>query len=221
MWPLKAFASTSSNLRGFYLTGYFNANQFIESSPPATYENFDHDEISVYISSFEVDSPTVSAIVVPYYQLLPCEEIHISLAIEHNSLLNRLESPCRDEYPKHLKSLVPKTADLFYSPIFYPNLPYNHITCTRICEANLELPICDCYTNADTWQYAGKDDADYPLCPHFGESCHRTADGDRARKFLRSPDITPCECYQKCNWYRFRVVTADKMRHSYGENAFF
>ena len=130
------------------------------------------------ISSFETDSPDSSAIGIPNFQLMPCEEIRISLALEHYTLLNRSTSLCRDDYPEQIKSMfnATMTPDLFYNPAYAPNLPYDPWICKTMCISNYWLPKCGCYIYPEAWLYAGKS-ADITPCRSFWQKLH-TIDGE-------------------------------------------
>lgn len=210
MWPLETHLRSSSKA-GFELNGYFDATDFIES--PDTLGN--RDTIAVIISSFETDTPSSSAVEVPYFQLMPCEVIRISLALEHYTLFDRPTSRCRDDYPEQLKSMLnaSMTTDLFYNPAFAPHLPYDQYTCISMCTVSYWLPKCGCYGSPDIWRYAGMP-VDKKPCPRFGENCTELRDAPWTF-------IQQCECHQKCSRHRFRIVSDEKIRYSYGNKTTF
>lgn len=210
MWPLKAqMHSPNSASTGLQLNGYFDGNNVIEFPTQAGDEDF----ISLHIASFETDSPSSSAIGIPFYNLMPCEEIHIFLALEHHTLFNRLTNPCRDDFPSILRSefKIPLTVDLFYNAVFFPNLPYSKKTCTDMCISRYWRRQCGCYRTTEVWNYAGKP-ADVPVCPTFGANCSRFTTFDAPWEVIQD-----CDCHPKCSEHRFRIVADDKIRYSYGK----
>lgn len=208
MWPLQTNFGSGSK-RGFELNGYFDATDF------GTVGNVDN--ITIWISSFETDSPSSTAIGIPFFTLMPCEEIRISLALEQYSLLDRPTSRCRDDYPQQLKSILNEnmTADLFYNPAFAPQLPYDQYTCNKMCLASYWLPRCGCYASPEIWLYAGMP-ANISRCPWFGENCTQRTTTDAPWEVIEQ-----CECHPKCNGYHFRIVYNEKIRYSYGRNTSF
>lgn len=207
MWPLQTHLRNGSKT-GLELNGYFDATNFIES--PDEFHN--QDNIIVEISSFETDSFISAAIGIPNFKLMPCEEIRISLALEYYSLEDRPESRCRDDYPEQIKSMfkAPMTAELFYNPAFAPNLPYDPFICNNMCFVSYILQRCHCYATYEAWRYVGLK-ADYPLCVQFGNNCSMLESYD-----TRWSEIQDCNCHKKCSGHRFRIVSNEKMRYSYG-----
>lgn len=166
MWPLKT-SSSNSLQSGINLFGNFNAVDFLESAD----SNGNADTITLAFSSFETDS-LQSVVGVPYYQLLPCEAITISLSLEHHTLQDRADSPCRDDYPEELSQMLlkPMTPDVLYNGVFAPNLPYDQRTCESLCIAKYWLPKCGCYVAFSAWVYAGMPQ-NVSGCPEFGNNC--------------------------------------------------
>lgn len=92
LWPLKA--------TGFKLLGYFNASNFIEFNETDGNRN----NILLAVTAFDTDLAGSSALDIPYFKLLPCEELRLALALDQYQLLNRPRSPCRDDYCRHSKT---------------------------------------------------------------------------------------------------------------------
>lgn len=206
-WPLQTHYTNSIN-RGIAVAGYFDATkllEFIDGNKSAL-------TIRLYIQSFESDPASNSAIGIPYYQLMPCEQLIISLALEHHTLINRTDRPCRDDYPDALKMMLKKqmTTNLFYNPIFAPNLPYSQETCRKLCEENFWLSKCSCYGNPAVRLYAGQ--PENMTCPEYGPNCTLNEDYK-----IPSDTINECKCYPTCKSYRFHVAGDDKIRYSYGK----
>ena len=138
--------------------------------------------------------------------------MELYIALQHYTLQNRENSPCRDEYPESLKTMLanPMPESLFYNPLNAPNLPYDPNTCGNLCDAKYYLPKCGCYINVESWIYAGKPE-NATVCPFVtkNQTCNQN---------LRAPptEISKCECYQKCTSYKFRLVAADKIKYSLG-----
>lgn len=204
-WPLKSYLNFFG---GIAIQGKLNASQFIEAST-----SNEGDFILAKIASFDTDSPSVSAVGLPYYQLLPCEELQLAIALEYHSLRSRSGSPCRNDYPQELLDLIksPLTPELLYNPVFAPNLPYNENTCKLMCMEKYWLPKCGCYFSPEIWRYAGKP-ANFSQCSPFANNS----------SICLNP-VTPveiidaCKCFPRCDGYRFRVVAAEKIRHKEGK----
>lgn len=205
-WPLRSYNMSNIPERGLLILGLIDASNFIET--PDAQNNVD--SISIVVSSFQTDA-TSSAIDIPYYQLLPCECLEIALALDHYALMNQKQSPCRDDYPEDLKSLLkqPMEVENYNNPVFVPRLPYDEETCEQLCAVKYWLPKCGCYVSKIAWKYAGSP-ANVTVCEESGINC--TID------WLHTPlDVfKECNCFKKCNQYRFRVVGDDKIRYSVG-----
>lgn len=166
MWPL-----TTSLLNvysaGININGYFNGTNFIEF-----WDNSGNmDVIQIYISSFDVDAPE-SSLGIAFFNLLPCEQLTISLSLQHYILLDRPASRCRDDYPESVARILkqPMTPNHFYNPVFSPNLPYDPDTCQILCATNYWLPKCGCYSHPASWKYAGEPE-NVSVCSDFGPNC--------------------------------------------------
>lgn len=220
MWPLKTNLPYS-NSGGFHLKGFLDSSNFIEyygggynfTSLLAFYGQ-NGDQISVHISSFETDNPLVSEGGIPSFQLMPCEELRISLALEHHTLINRSESLCRDDYSEKVTAMlkIPMTSDNFYNAAFSPRLPYDQRTCSAVCIANYWLPICGCFGSPEAWRYAGRP-ANRSMCPRSSELPFCTLSSTKDAPWLT---IAGCECHQRCSGHRLRIVTDEKIQYSYG-----
>lgn len=205
-WPLRT-TSVDTNSHGIRIIGRFDATNYVSFFD----SNGSRDMIAVYISSFQIDSDT-SVVGVPWYQLLPCEELRISLAFEHQILMHRSNSPCSDDYPDELKRLLrlPISIERFNNPLFAPDLPYDQKTCEALCAVQYWLPVCGCFVHAPVWHYAGEP-KNSSLCPDLGDNC-TGFDWQTAPAHA----INECGCYARCNSIRFRVVSEEKIAYGYG-----
>lgn len=161
--PLRTFAAQM----GVKIIGEFNSQNFIEFENEV---NGEFDRITVNVEDPEVEPIGSSALDVPSYRLMPCEELTIVLRLERHQLRNRPERPCRTDFPPdiakmHMKSLPP---DVLYNAIFAPSLPYDQALCHLGCQAKYWLPICSCYVNFPTFLYAGMPN-DSLACPMLSE----------------------------------------------------
>lgn len=207
-WPLKAKAAGSPH-SGITIYAYFNAKNFIEY-PDA---DMNHDYIELAVSSFETDAPLDSMI---KFQLLPCERIDVVVAFEHYTTINRLENPCRDEYPDELlKALLklPMHPTNLYNSIFAPELPYNDYMCNLMCHTNYWLPKCNCYVYYEIWFYAGRPNNTI-VCPKCGLNCTSSKQTIQETPTL---EIDKCKCYPKCRGYRFRLIVQEKQKYGVGK----
>lgn len=204
-WPLK---SSVAEAGGIIIRGTFDATNFIGSGA----EGEEQDYISAKVSSFETDSPSSSTIGLPNYQLLPCEELQIAISLEYYSLINRQGSPCRNDYPPELETLLKKpiAPQSLYNPVFAPDLPYDVETCKLMCSTKYWLPKCGCFPFPEIWRYAGKP-ANLTQCLPFGENSSQCFNPSTPSEIIKA-----CHCFPKCVGYRFRVVAAEKIHHEEG-----
>lgn len=207
-WPLKAEVAGSSESGKIALHAEFNATNFIEY-PDA---NGNYDYIEVAVSNFEIDAPADETI---KFQLLPCESIEIVVALEHFTMINRTEKPCRNDYPENLwKEFLKFQIDpqYLYNPIFAPDLPYSEYTCNAMCHVKYWLQKCGCYVFDEIWFYAGKP-SNTIVCQSNGEKCT-----NREETIQKTPmtEIKKCECFPKCSGYRFRLGPYFKMHYGVG-----
>lgn len=203
-WPLK------THFRNNQLHAWFNFST----------ENFimhpdrDHnvDTISTIISSFESDSSSSSALEIQSFVLMPCEELHLYIALQHRTLKSQANSPCREDYPAIIQQMLPEHMDasLFYNSINAPYLPYDQETCVTLCETKYWLHLCGCYGSIESWRYAGKP-ANTTVCPRVANNCTTSI-------ISRAPpaEVSKCECYPKCTSYKFHLIAADKIKYSLG-----
>lgn len=131
-WPLRVHYATGKKESGFKIYGSLNTSNFIGNQP-----NREGDRIKVAILSFDSDTnDLMNTYGVPeYFELLPCDELSITISLETYKFINRSESPCRDDYPPEMKAVLKdklKPEDLFNS-ILAPNLPYDPGTCESLC----------------------------------------------------------------------------------------
>lgn len=146
---------------------------------------------------------------------MPCEILYVGLALEHHTLLNRIESPCRDEYPIHLQYLLrqPLTVDQLTNPIFASrDFPYDPEICEDMCVADFCLKLQGCFARINIWHYAGKPQ-NQPLCNASIDNTNCTVD---TVVDLPHFALERCGCHPKCISYKFRVIAEDKIRHSLG-----
>lgn len=209
-WPLR------SNMEklisgGISIIGSFDATDFKESPDVSSDKNYDF--ITLTVSSFETDSPTSSAIGVPNFQLLPCEELHMSLALEYHTLLDRPNSHCRNDYPDELKALLklPITPNRLFNAMLVPNLPYDKLTCNKLCSSKYWLQKCGCFVDSEIWGYAGQPE-NSSLCANTVNNCSRSNGFETPTAVLAE-----CKCYEKCSSFQFRITGTNKIRYSYGE----
>lgn len=207
LWPLRT-SLENSYAGGITVSGVFDATNFTESSDISKDENYDL--ITFIISNFETDSPTTSAIGVQNFQLRPCEELHISLTLEHRTLLDRPNSHCRDDYPPELKKLLdlPMTPGRLFNSIFAPDLPYDKVTCDKLCAAKYWLPKWNCFIDSEIWNYAGQ--------PKNISICANSHYINLSSVETPAAAFVDCKCYQKCDSYQLRIAGNNKIRYSYG-----
>lgn len=210
-WPVHTVNSMLGYRQGVTITGYLNRTNFIEYPD----SNWNEDRVSVYITSFESDAWSSAEAGIRNYRLLPCEQLEISIEVEQYKLINRSSSPCRDDYPETLRKLTkePMTPDHFYNGFLAPKLPYDPITCEDMCASRYWQEFCNCFVSSDVWLHAGKPDK-IPMCSDYGTKCTRSTAYETPTEV-----ITNCQCYPKCEGYRFRVVAKDKT--NYGQGNFY
>lgn len=87
LWPLRTRRAGGG---GYKIIGLLNAAGYLEDGTT------DVDSITMVISSPFSDYAS-SAAKLAFFRLFPCERLTIALELEEKFLLNRPESPCRDE----------------------------------------------------------------------------------------------------------------------------
>ncbi len=87
MWPLRTRRAGGG---GYKIRGLLNATGYIEDGTTNI------DTITVVISSPFSDYAS-SAAKIAFFRLFPCERLTVVLELEEKNLLNRPESPCRDD----------------------------------------------------------------------------------------------------------------------------
>lgn len=89
--------------------------------------------------------------------LFEVNTVSVSISIQRYDLLDRAESPCRNDYPKHLKKLLklPLKPEYLWNSILAPELPYDQRVCENMCVVNHWLPKCNCMMSDIIWYYAG------------------------------------------------------------------
>ena len=192
----------NNEIQGLTISAQIDASHFIETPD----EQNNVDSISLVVSSFETDARS-SAIDIPSYQLLPCEFLrHITRTRALQALESEAQSLPRG-LPRRFKAAIKATmgAEDYYNPVFAPQLPYDQETCEQLCAAKYWLPKCGCYVSKidgntldlqRTWLFVKKV---APIVQPIGYT-------------LRRDVFSECNCFKKCNQYRFRVVGQDKIR---------
>lgn len=216
VWPLRT-AQPNSYFHGFMVTGRFDSTNFIEYCGINDDTNNNCDYIHLSVSSFETDyTGTSLGIGVPEFSLLPCESLMLSIALQHQKRIDRKMSRCRNDYPNVVKKIVkdvlsPK--DMF-NAIFAPYLPYDSVTCKRLCKAAFWLPVCHCYMSWMSYRYAGSP-ANMTSCVSWsanqGNCTKWHADTETPTEVL-----TACQCFAKCKEEEFYVVNVQRHRYSIG-----
>lgn len=214
-WPLKA-TQAGQPQHGIAIHAEVDATKFIEYdqhrlTEATHYDVKEFDVIGVYISNFEADG--IDTIGQPFYHLLPCEELIVAIRLEHVTLQDRTSSPCLEDYPPELKALIknPLEAKFFQNPIHAPNVPYDQQTCNNLCVVKYWLPLCNCYVDYQSWNYAGQPN-DQPVCPDFADNCTKLTGtvSTPTKEFIK------CGCHERCEGFQFHVVNEQKMRYSVG-----
>lgn len=194
-----------------------NSSHFFEKQ-----SNSDMDRIALKISTFDADPNDLTDTkgVPEYFQLLPCEDLSIAVNLQRIKLINRADSPCRNDYPPGLKMLVPtpiKPVNL-YNAMLASELPYDQRTCEEMCVVSYWLPLCSCMMSYDIWHYAGGIENDsVARCPF--ESEDEANQCTMTDVYSRTPaeEFDRCECFRRCVGYEFTVSAYDKVRHRPGE----
>lgn len=154
VWPLRSGYVTGERDNGFAISVYFNASNFVEEK-----KDGDKDKIMLQIISFDIDpNELTDTIGVPEnLLLLPCHDVSIAVRLQRSHLIDRIESPCQNDYPEDLRKLVnsPLKPERLYNALLAPNLPYDQRVCDNMCLVNYWLPICHCIMSYEIWHYAG------------------------------------------------------------------
>lgn len=201
------------------LSGYFNATDFIEYCQDYDIDDGNCDYISLYISSYESDYwGTSFAIGTPFYRLLPCENLMLSVALQHNKRIDRESNRCRNEYPLNVSKIIKEKLepeDLF-NPIFAPNLPYDELTCSRLCAAAYWLLKCKCYMSFMSYRYAGSP-KHLPTCVRGS----KTVNCSKQHAEISTPPevIEACECYPQCQEHSYYIINEQRQRYALGNAA--
>lgn len=199
------------------ITAYFDAADFFEYCRDFDIDDGNCDYIHLHVSSFESDYiGTTLGIGVPQYSLLPCENLMLSVSLQHQKRMDRKASRCRNEFPSSVtgifKSKLAET-DLF-NPIFAPNLPYDLLTCNRLCITAYWLPECGCYMNWMSYRYAGSP-KNMTIC---SSSSPNEANCTKWHgETSTPPEVLPaCECFPRCDEQSFYVVNEQRQRYTLG-----
>lgn len=120
-WPLRIDYATGDRANGFTLEGYINASNFIEKSA-----NGEKDIIKLQVITFEDDPNGLNEMqgIPEYFELIPCDDVAIAINLQRFNLINRINSPCRNDYPANLKTLLrsPLTAWHLNNAMLAPEL---------------------------------------------------------------------------------------------------
>lgn len=121
---MRVFYATGRRDDGFTVVGFLNSSNFIAKS-----ENQEKDKITVTLGSFDSDTVELTDVkgVPEYFKLLPCEFLAIGISMQKYKFIDRPASPCQNEYPPELKSLLlfPVKPENLYNSILAPELPYS------------------------------------------------------------------------------------------------
>ena len=131
------------------------------------------------------------------------------------------------QYPNNIQRLFRDTnsANLlledYYNPLNYPKLPYDRITCERLCVSLYWIFKCNCFMYEEAIKYAGKPKAngtEIPLCDLYGED-ENNDNCSASNAMFNTPagDIAACGCYEKCDSYRFRVAGQQIIKYNIGK----
>lgn len=196
-WPLKSNRFNNFNA-GIYIEAMVNAKNLIDFED----ETGESGQITVRINPFQAGLGILVGL--PQYEILPCEELSISLTLERYQLQNRSNSPCRDEYPQYVADFI-KNSDAKNLTFAY-QLPYDPAVCKMLCKSKYLLDKCKCFFSFDAWIYAGKPN-DIELCsaasPDPSTDCGEIV-------------LENCSCHAKCNQTVVRINEVQKFSHAKG-----
>lgn len=213
-WPLRADYVTGDRNDGLSFYLFVNSSNFMETSVDK-----DKDTIELRIISFDTDPSDLTDTkgVPEYFHLMPCDVVAIAVSLQQYHLINRAESPCRNDYPARVKKLihVPIKPNWLYNSMLAPDLPYDQRICDDLCVANYWLTKCNCAMSYESWFYSGmSENSSVTLCPEEPEI--ENADNNCTKKdvYLRTPvkEHALCQCFKSCNGYAFMVSAYDKYR---------
>lgn len=215
-WPLRTNYSTGAKKFGYLIEGSFDASSYTELQ-----ENGDEDTLMAMIISFDVEpTDSVNTKGVPeYFQLRPCDELSISINLKYYKLIDRQESPCRNDYPPELKRIVKDPLEPFdlYNSILAPALPYDPVICEKLCYVNYWLPKCDCIMSYDIWKYAGSPinmtQCQFKIDSSINDACVK----DDVLTNTPSDEFVKCGCWKRCEGYEIGVTGNDKVSYDFGE----
>lgn len=193
---------------GFSITAYVNATNFVDFQ-----ENGDDDWIMLRIVSIDHDLNLLSESkgVPEFFEILPCNDMSIPVTLNRSNLIDRFASPCRNDYPKELKSLLvsPMRPENLYNSILIPNLPYDKRICEELCIVNYWLPIVSCVMSYDILKYVRRttyNNGNLSMCEFIWWRYRATPVGI----------LDDCKCYNPCNGHEFVVSASDKICHNGG-----
>lgn len=214
-WPLRMHYANGRRESGFQIIGYINSiANFTE-----TREDGDEDVIMLKIRNFAFDSVggTDTKNLPGYFQLFPCDDISIAIRLKHYSLMDRSESPCREDYPEDIERLLkkPLKPEDFSNSILAPELPYDPVACKYLCISKFWLPTCNCIMFPEIWGYTGRQSN---MCPQINyydmdDNCSAM----NAPLSMPAAEYAKCQCYKRCEGYEFAIFGYEKIRHSPGE----
>lgn len=207
IWPLSVRYATGDRNMGFTIMAFVNASNFIEVQ-----ENGDYDWIRLRIISIDDDpNPLAHTKGIPqFFDVLPCNDMSIAVTLQRYNLIDRLDSPCRNDYPEELKNLLmkPMKPENLYNAMLTPNLPYNKRVCEELCVINYWLPIRNCVMSSEILEYVkAHNNGNLSSC-----------DDDILLRYRTTPiDIfVGCKCYKRCKGDEFIVSASDKIHHDAG-----
>lgn len=227
-WPLRTEYVTGESDNGFRLECWVNSSHFLETT-----DKNEKDELQLKITSFDIDPNDIADMkgVPEYFRLLPCDVLVVTVTLQQHHLINRAESPCRNDYPAELKKLIntPMKPQWLYNAMLAPDLPYDQRVCDNLCASNYWLPKCNCMISYEAYYYAGgADNASIKYCPEDLENADsETIYGGNGCvmqfAYSRTPvnEFTKCKCYKKCDGYFFMISAFDKFRLRTGKKMVF
>lgn len=212
-WPLRIEYATDDKNFGYLIEGHLNGTSFVKAK---TEDDFDMIMVKIY--SFDTDPcnyPRTNG-VPDYFELLPSDELRITVSLKKYNLLNRPDSPCRTDYPSELKKLLknPLEPTDLYNSILAPNLPYDEDICAALCYDNYWLSQCNCYMHYDILKYSGKPKTDLCLLEHENKDPNCTISLFNPNTPLEA--LAGCNCWKKCEGYAFEVTGYDKTQIDFG-----
>lgn len=200
-WPLRSITNSYNYyIGGLLVTAFINATNFFndingfDDSLRFTIRNLDNETDSDYRYSG-----------LQYYEMLPCENLVISISLEHYNKLNRPTSPCRNEYPQDIKKMILKPDTI--NPLF-EELPYDPIICKELCINKYWMKNCSCFISERSWLYAGAPVVTTLCSDDIGGICSSGVEA----LISKTPNdvVSDCSCFPKCSGYSIKINDAQQ-----------